>query len=273
MLGILAGLQAQAVDRYQLLPGAAPDVDRLQQGRGRHARLGIFQQLPQDLDARRMVGLTLQDLAQILEGAVAVGQLDALDARQSETQLDVVLSAQVPFQPAFEQVHQIIPAAQLNVESIQRRHRVRIARQQRPDPLPCDDGLFFPCQANRQAASLAPQNHFRPGRVGQVRPPQNDFVERAQILLLAVDSFQGRQRRVVVRPPLGNAAVVVNGQRQVAETQGVLGDSPLQAQARLLGQNVRLHRAIEIDDLDCILISGRQRETFVVVEQPAQVGI
>ena len=44
-----------------------------------------------------MVGFTLQHLAQIFEGAVAIGQLDALDSRQSETQLDVVLSAQVPF--------------------------------------------------------------------------------------------------------------------------------------------------------------------------------
>ena len=270
---IFAVLESQAVDPHQLLPGTAPDVDRLQQAGGRHARLGIFQQVLQDLDAGRVIRLALQDLAQILEGALAVGQLDALDLRQSETQFDVLVSAEVPFQPTFDQVHQIVPTAQLDIESVQRRHRLGVARQQRPNPLPGCNRLVLSGQTNRQAARFAPQGHLDTGNVGQIRPSQDDFVERGQIVLLAVDSFQSSQRRVVIRAPLGDAAEVIDGQGQVAQGQGVLGHGTLHPQSGFLGQDIGLNRAIEIDDLDHIFDPRRKREPFVVVQQLAQVGI
>ena len=158
-----------------------------------------------------MVRIPLQNLAEILESALAVGQLNPLDLRQPEAQLDVFLSALLPPQPPVEQVHQIVPAAQFDVERIQRRHRFRVARLQCPNPLPGRNGLFLPCQARRQAARLAPEGHLSLGCLGQVRPPQDDFVERAEILLLTIDSFQCRKRGVVIRPPLSDAAEVVNG--------------------------------------------------------------
>jgi len=92
LLGILAVLESQAVDRHQLLPGSPSNVDRLQQSGGRHARLGIFQQILQNLNAGRVVRIPLQNLAEILESALAVGQLNPLDLRQPEAQLDVFLS-------------------------------------------------------------------------------------------------------------------------------------------------------------------------------------
>ncbi len=272
-LGILAELEAQAVDTDQILPGVAADVDRLQQIGRLHADFGIGKHFLQDLDGLGVVGLSRQHSGQVLQRPHSVSQLHTLDLGQAKTQIDGVARRDAKVEPAFEQVGQIVPTTKLRVQDIERRHGLGVISAGGPHALPGRDGILFAPKLGGEESSLASLGELGFRVLGQIRPPQHHLVELLDFLSLLVDIFQRRQRAVVVGPPLNDTVVVVGGERQIAKLDGVLGDRLLHAHAGSFRQDVGLDGAVKVDDLDDRVEAQHARQAFVGVEHPVQLRI
>ena len=149
-LGILAELEAQAVDADQILPGVAADVHRLEQVGRVDRHLGIGEHPLEDGDGPAVIGLARQHRAQVAEGAVAIGELLELNLGQAEAQIDGHPGGDAVLEPTLQQIRQIFPATQLGVERLQRRHRLGVAALHRPDSLPGRDRFLVSPQLARQ---------------------------------------------------------------------------------------------------------------------------
>ena len=140
--GVLDLQQTNLADLDQRRPVGAAGVHRLQQRRGGALHRHVVQHALQHRDRAGVVGVAVEDDAQVFQRPLLVVLAVVLDLRQPETNRDDLALGQHPLEGLVEEPRQIAPAFGLRVEAIQRRLRLAFLRRDLQHPFVGDDGLL-----------------------------------------------------------------------------------------------------------------------------------